>query len=170
MTSIRVTLPKSAGGLKHLEQKIGYVNDEWPYEQGYAWWWVTKANELTPDDFVEIVCEGRLRGAFSIKWIVDKVMVNPSSDEARVEFRDSDGALLLREVNSEYRLLRATERIDESTDWQECTDLSQDDIAMLLDVDEYYQEGKQTIFFKDWFPSLEQPDMKGFQGFRYVRR
>lgn len=71
MTDIIVTMPKSRGGLKHLQQKIDYVRGT--FEKGYAWWWVKKAKELTTDSNVLIVCEGRLRGWFTVKWIVDLV-------------------------------------------------------------------------------------------------
>jgi len=162
---IIVTMPKNRGGLTHLQEKIDFTQKD----DGYAWWWVKQANMLHSNDYVHIVCDGRLRGCFSIKWVIDLVEKNEYTTHLKIRFRTSYGTLVLDSPDGVFSTIKqAFQRFDSSIIWIDPEEsLSTDDIHILLDFEEWYREGMQTIFFNDWYPNLEQPEMKGFQGFQY---
>lgn len=164
MVDIMVTMPKSAGGLKHLQEKIDHLEDG-----GYAWWWVKGAKELTAQDFVHVVCEGRLRGLFTIKWIAT---YDEKKHELIVERDGSEFVFCQPTERNPIHIRRRIEVWDGSHRWREDEDsFSRDDKQMLWEeLDDWYKSGKKCIFFKKWMSFLDQKDMKGFQGFRYVGR
>lgn len=164
MVDIMVTMPKSAGGLKHLQEKIDNLEDG-----GYAWWWVTGAKELTAQDFVRVVCEGRLRGLFTIKWITT---YDEKEHELMVERDGSEFVFRQHTERGPIHIKRKIVRADGSYCWREDEhSFSQADKQLLWEeLDKWHRSGKKCIFFGRWLPFLNQGDMKGFQGFRYVRR
>lgn len=164
MVDIMVTMPKSVGGLKHLQEKIDNLEDD-----GYAWWWVTGAKELTAQDFVRVVCEGRLRGLFTIKWIVT---YDEEKNELNVEMNGSEIVFRQHTEHSPISIRRRTARADGSYYWgEDSSSFSRADKQLLWEeLDKWYKAGKKCIFFGRWVPFLDQQDMKGFQGFRYAGR
>jgi len=164
MVDIMVTMPKSAGGMKHLQEKIENLMDD-----GYAWWWVTGAKELTSKDFVHIVCNGRFRGLFAIKWIAT---YDEAKEELTVEMDGSEYVFRQWTTHSPISIRRRTARADGSYFWKEASSsFSKADMQILWEeMDRWARSGKKCIFFKRWIPFHDQKEMKGFQGFRYVGR
>lgn len=162
MTDIFVTMPKSRGGLKHLQEKIDFATGNHLDGEGYAWWWVKAAKELTVHSFVDVVCEGRLRGRFGIKWLVE-VVKKDGQEELRVQTHDGVCVIF---ASPEWGGIKVRQEGDGGC----YASFKDKDIQMLWDqIDDWYREGKICIFFDGWYPDLEQPDMKGFQGFKYRR-
>ena len=64
-----VTLPKAKGGLKHLQEKINATEE--PGFRLYAYWFFLRLpKELHSDSRIYVVCEGYLRGYFTIYEIL----------------------------------------------------------------------------------------------------
>lgn len=172
MTDIIVTMPKSKGGLKHLQEKIAFIEEL----GGYAWWWVKRAKDLRTCDHVHIVSEGRLWGCFTIKFIIDSVELRGNTTYAKIIFRERTskfhlGTKYLLETYDgvTYTIKEGFESINGRMVWIDPdVPFNSDDIEMLLDIEKWYREGMQTIFFSEWIPNIEQPDYDGFQGFRYL--
>lgn len=111
---------------------------------------------------------GKVRGFFTIKWIAT---YDEKEHQLTVE-RDGDKYVFRQHTErGPIHIKRKIERWDGHYLWREDKrPFSQADKQMLWDeMDKWCRSGKKCIFFKEWLTFLDQKDMKGFQGFRYVR-